>query len=357
MKFFFIGLISGFVLNFIFFLPESGVQINALWHGKVNEVSSIEKSPIFQESASEKFFVKKENILSLLDGKGSQIASVDIEENLSAQSGNGMYYAKYEKLGKSIELFGIAGGRYWNIKSLEYPSLSYNSKLVLLLNGDQSRIRILDLNGQPAGAGSISGRLNTVISFSEQSDYAAVGFLSGTYFILNESGNIIAEGQAPKGNIIKSAAVSSNGKFAVVHFGNTDLDSLKIINIEKNKESIYKLKHIYRTNAVLNISDEGRTCFIDTDKIIILKPNGKIYSEIEIKSKREGYGSISLWQGIYSAGYTDNSGQARFLLFNENGNILMNKSFSSDSFLQTKISNGVVFLRGSDNLFCYRMSY
>jgi hypothetical protein len=357
MKFFFIGLIFGAVLNFIFFLPESGVQINALWHGKVNDLSSIEKSPLFMESSSEKHFIKKENIFTLIDGTGSQLATVDVDENLSAHSGNGMYYAKYEKVGKNIELYGITGGRYWNLKSLEYPYLSNNAKLILLLNGDQSRIRILDLNGQSIGTGSISGRLNTVISFSEQNDFAAVGFLSGGYYILNESGNIIADGMAPKGNIVKTAAVSSNGKFAVIHFGNTDLDSLKIINIEKEKESIYNLKHTYKTNAVLNISDEGRTCFIDTDKIIILKPNGRLYTEIEIKPKREGYGSLSFWQGIYSAGYTDNSGLARFLLFNDKGKILMNKGFSSDSFLQAKISDGVIFLRGSDNLFCYRMSY
>jgi hypothetical protein len=357
MKYFFIGLVAGFILNFLFFLPENGIQVNALWQGSVNDISNVEKSPFFRETSAEKFFVKKDNILSLFDGSGARVASVDIEDSLSAQSGNGMYFAKFEKVGKNIELFGISGGRYWNLKSLEYPYLSNNAKLILMLNGDQSRIRILDLNGQGIGAGSISGRLNTVISFSELNDYAAVGFLSGGHFVLNESGNIISEGKAPKSCIVKSAAVSSNGKFSVFHLGNTESDFLKIINIENKKESVYNLKHVYKTNAVLNITDEGRTCFIDTDRIIILKPNGKIYSELEIKPKREGYGSLSFWNGIYSAGYTDNSGMARFILFNEKGNILINKSFSSDSFLQAKISNGVIFLRGSDNLYCYRMSY
>ena len=70
--------------------------------------------------------------------------SGSVAEGLVAFSGDGRFHARYRKVGSEVEFFNAAGERFWRLPSLEYPYLSRRGRLIFLMNGDQSGIRIAE---------------------------------------------------------------------------------------------------------------------------------------------------------------------------------------------------------------------
>jgi hypothetical protein len=354
MKYAFIGLLAGILFGFLpLFEPVGGFESHPEWHGYTDSPGNIETSgnpylagtvvPPLQTLAS----------IIILGSNGAILKKYENPNRLSTVSGSGMYIVEYEKVGKNVEFLNMNGERFWKMHSMEYPYLSYNSRVILLLNGDHSSLRVVDYNGNETSAGSIKGRLCNVISMSDRSDYSAAGFIDGNYYLIDEKGALRASGIVPEKNIVKSIGVSGNGMFFAVHYGGTKEDSVRLQNIEKNRFYEMKIRGVHPSKTALYVTDSGRLCFLDYDRIILADSDCDIDFELTIPAKRDGHSRIAYYDGIYVASFGIAGGGAQFVVFREDGTVLISQKLPEESFLDSFISGHVIYLRGSKNLYCY----
>jgi len=350
-----LGLLIGVVLNLFFPGPGNGIEIYPEWTGNIGNIRDIEKAPNLPESRLKNFIVKHDKYLYLLGGDGRVLNEVQTSDSITALSGNGKYYIKYPKLSKEIEFHNIAGERFWRMKSKEYPYLSYNARMIFLMNSDHSSVRIVDHNGNEIGAKEIIGRLCTVLSFSEITDFGGLGFLDGSFYILNESGKTIYEGITPAGNAVKGISISSNGVYASVHYGGVEKDHIRIINIQDSEYENVGLKNVHTAKTSIYVTNNGYVTVNDVDNILCFSDSGSMEYNIRIPKKRYGSSTIGYNNGIYSATYTKTDGESKLILYKDNGSILLSKTFPDETFLNASLKSDLIFLRGSDNLYCYRI--
>lgn len=357
MRYILIGLFLGLFLGLLpFWMPEGGIELYGEWHGALDklEETEISKDRLLGEMTLVPIVDK--NSIFIISGNGKMKARIDSPESLNAISGSGKYYIKYQKVGKHIELLDIDGDRFWKIKSMEYPFLSYNGKVILLLNGDNSRVRIIDYHGNEVGVKTISGRLCTTLSFSKHTDFSGVGFLDGSHYILNERGALIYSFSKPGNNSIKGIAISRNGAFAAVHYGNRDGDTVKLIDLHDKSSERIPLAHVHRAKTAIHVRSDGTVAILDHDRILVCDSDGDTRYEIKIQPKRIGYSKLYESDGMYIASYTRESGEAVFLMFQEDGNVYFHKEFPSESFLDCHLKGRVILLRGNRNLYSYSLS-
>ena len=351
MRYFFAGLITGIIINLLIFTSSGAIEIYPVFGATLNEIQQkTEASPLV--SVNEPAYpLRRDYNLDMVSPSGRPISSSLMEGEVVSLSGDGRYYASFSRTGKDVEFRGAAGERYWKMKSMEYPYLSYSGKIVLLLNGDQSAVRVVDINGNYIR--TISGRLCTTIAFSDEGDFSCIGFMDGTYYFVDEKGNVIMSGQAQTGFVVKGLAVSNNGMFACVHFGNIDRDCLRILNREKNKFTDLQVKGIHIMRTALHVREDGVVLFLDQNCIQCLSKRGGTRFLIDIPEKRPGQSSISFGNGLYVVAYTDSTGKSRSIFFNMDGEILYNREFTAETFLSSSIRGEYIFLRGSEHLYGY----
>jgi hypothetical protein len=353
MRYFFPGLIAGALVALVLISPGPGDELYPEWWGAIKSIPSLEKSA--ERGGKTTFFVRaSDQDYYLLKGNGDVAVNGSVTDGLAAFSGNGRFYVKFQKVGSSVEFFNARGDRFWKLESLEYPYLSHGGKLVLLMNGDHTGIRMVDYNGNMLPR-RLSGRTCTVIAFSDRGDYAGVGFIDGSYSFVNVKGKVIGSGMTPKGTIVKGVSVSRNGSFAAVHYGNNRKDYLRVIEIGSGDQDAVELSHVHPVKTSLYTGSDGLTTIIDVDRILNVSSSGRVKLSINIPPKRSGHSAISRDNDVYAVTYTMQSGVSRLLLFRDDGVILLSRDFPSESFLDAKIQGDLVFLRGSDNIFCYSL--
>ena len=350
MKYILSGVLVGIILNFYSFSPISGIEIYPAWSNSIKKINQLQSN---SQKKSGKYIVTYNNTIYLLNKDGSLFNATIIDDFLFAVSGNGKNYIKYQKVGKEIEYYNIKGERFWKIKSREYPYISYNSKIILLLNGDHSKVRVIDNNGKEIGIKEISGRFCTVMSFSKRNDYCSTGFLDGSFYFLNQSGKVIYKGESPNNLMIKSIAISSNGNFGAIHYGNNKKDYLGIIDIIEKEINRIELKNVHVVKNDLHISDNGNISFIDMNKLLTYRSNGKLEYEIKVPEKRKGFSKINYKDGLYFTSYTMSNGESKFIINKEDGTVILSKEFPMESFLNNQVVGNSILLRGSDSLYCY----
>lgn len=348
------GFIIGIVLNILpLWEPSAASEIYPEWQGKIDAVKDIAASP---NKALFKIIlhpVITESSVSILSGSGSEIENIMNNGSLISASGSGGYIAKYQKVGNEVEFLNARGERFWKVRSNEYPYLSHNGRLVLLLNGDQSRLRILDFNGNNIGVKQISGRLCTVISFSEKTDFAGAGFLDGWYYIINNKGQLAASDRVPDESLIKGIAISDSGNFFAIHYGNNRSDNIRLGDLEAGKIFNFPIKNIHHTRTAIAVSDSGRVYIIDYNRIIITDDEGNTEIAINIPPGQDGVSSINCRGGVNVAVYTGTDGLSRLIIFNNDGDVILHREFPDESFLESFIQGRALFLRGSQGLYCY----
>jgi len=150
---------------------------------------------------------------------------------------------------------------------MEYPYLSCNGKIIILMNGDQSGIRTVDYNGN-LGPIRISGRTCTAVVFSDRGDYGGVGFLDGSYYIIDPRGALTFYGMTPKGTMVKGLAVSGNGSYCAVHYGDTRKDHLRVIEIGSGDHDEVELAHAHPVKTAMHIGGDGYCTIIDIDRVL-----------------------------------------------------------------------------------------
>jgi hypothetical protein len=357
MRFFLLGLFIGLIVGLIpFWTHRNGFELYPEWHGKIDTIGAIEPSNNTAIAPLRLQPIKVENRIFILAGNGELKHEV-APDDLTAVSGNGKYYITYQKVGTSIEFFNIQGDRFWKLKSLEYPYLSYHGKLILLLNGDHSRIRIVDFNSNEIGVRHLHGRFCTTIAFSCHSDFAGIGFLDGSYYVIDENGLIRTAGTAPHHKPVKGISLSSRGNFAAIHHGGKENDIITLVNIPEKRSAPVELNNVHLTRTTMHITESGLLTAIDRDRILIADEDGDIQRIIRIPEKRVGHSRIEYRKGLLLVSYTKKTGEAFFLIFRSDGRILLAKEFPEEPMLDCSITDSVILLRGSQYLYCYSFSY
>ncbi len=353
MRYLLAGIIAGALAGIFFFQGVSASEIvpefyNSLSALDISINSDYRKIP-------DSFILPMSGKVFLLDTSGKAVKKVEYKDSIIELSGNGNFYIEYGQIGTKISLFGINGERYWQKDSMEKPLLSYNGKLILLLNGDHSGLRIFDTNGNTIGAGQITGRLCTSIEFSEKNDYGACGFIDGSYHFINQDGVVINSGNSPAGTAVKGIRISSNGKFGFVHYGNAVKDGVRIVDIADNDYDDSGLENVHTVKTAMNISDKGYGAIFDNDKVHLYDDDCDLQFRLDVPKKRAGFSTLVFENGIYALAYTKTTGESQMIVFRQSGEIFYAKEYPGESFLSSSIKEGLIFLRGSDNLFAYRI--
>ncbi len=356
MRYFFLGLVAGCLLAFVHIIePSGGMSLYPEWWGEVGNPSSIEQSGAQGLAPGRLFPVQSGSEVFLLAGNGTlQRQYKAADPLLLAVSGNGQYCAEFEKAGRNVEFISTAGDRFWRLKSLEYPYLSFSGRLVLLLNGDQSKVRIFDYNGNGIGAGSVMGRFCTVISFAQRSDFAGIGFIDGSYYLLNQKGEIVDKGKTPQNTVVKGMAVSDSGNYYAVHFGNAEKDRVRLVNVRAKDVNECALSNVHMTRTAMNVADDGTLAVLDRDRLVFTDDDADVDRIIKLPPARAGHAKIARADGLCAVTYSPETGGARFILMQNDGNILFTKDVPEESFLDCVIDGGAILLRGSQKLLAYR---
>lgn len=353
MKYLLSGLLAGAILSLLIF---QGVSASELHTGFYISLSDIDNMQIMDSRGAADFYVvPRNNRIYLFSGIGQLAKKIEPVDSLTEFSGNGQYYIQYGQVGTSIELLGYNGERYWKLGSREKPLLSHNGKLILLLIGDHSRIRMFDTNGNPAGAKEVSGRLCTSIEFSAANDFACFGFADGTYYFLDEKGNIINRGELPAGNIVKGMRISSSGIYGAVHYGTEQKDSVRVINIPDNDTEDEELSSCHIMKTALNVDNEGRVSVLDNDSFLVLDDDADEVFKVKIPAKRPGQSAITKLGEYYFLAYTKSTGESQLFIFTGDGRLFYSREFAGESYLAAAVRGESVIVRGSDSLFSYKI--
>lgn len=352
MRYLLLGAILGTVIGIFSFQGISASEILPEFYHSLSIAAGADAAD--NKSIPESFVLHMEGRVLLVDNKGNAVKKVENGSDLIEFSGNGQFYIRYGKVGTKIELFGINGERYWQKDSREKPFISYNGRLIFLLNGDHSSIRIFDTNGNVIG-GQISGRLCTSIEFSERNDFGSCGFIDGSYYFINQAGSVINRGNAPAGNAIKGIRISSNGKYGFIHYGNTQKDYVRVVDIADNKYDDDAMENVHAMKTSMHISDDGYAAIFDNDKVLIYDDDCDIQHKVNVPKKRAGFSSLTMQKGVYALGYTKSTGESQLVVFLKSGRIFYAKEYPDESFLNCIINDKLIFLRGSDSLFAYSL--
>jgi len=360
MRYFFLGMLPGILINFFVLSPSGAASLSPVFTSGINTIETIEQAPVSDAGSGVEFPVKTSDNFFMLNGHGKLLHKTDLQGMLTGFSGNGQYFVKFEKTGKEIELFNLKGERFWKQKSREYPYLSHNGALVLLMNGDHSAIRILDYNGNEIGAKKVIGRLCTIIAFSSRGDVGGIGFLDGSYYIIRGNGEIIASGITDNGTMIKGLAISDDGSYAGIHYGSSEKDRLIVLSLgekEQKTSRVYDLPAAHVVKTAMYMSTQGLLVFLDIESLLILGSNGKLRERLAVPAKRNGQSDIHGGDGFFTLCYTMRSGESLFAVFQKDGTVLYKRVFPGESFLSSYIQGGFILLRGSDNLYCYNLRF
>lgn len=348
-----LGVLVGALLSLIpIWQPRGGAQVYPEWQGVIKSIESIERSPNPDPAKRSLPPIATPEAIHVLSGSGEELHRQEAGGRLLAPSGDGSYYAAYEKAGEKIEFFDIKGNPYWNAKSREYPHLSHRGALVVLVSSDQSQARFKDMHGNDLAA-PVTGRFCTVVAFAPGADLAGIGFLDGSYSIISHKGTVIRSGLAPAGTLVKNIALSKNGGFAAVHFGNEKGDGIRIIDLSGGRERDARLERVHLAKTALSIDNRGRTAVLDFNRITIFSKRGKTVVLVSVPQAKPGMSSIVTDGELYAAAYSNARGEAQLVIFRADGTVLLSKGFPLEPYLDARLTGSTLLLRGSQNLYCY----
>lgn len=353
MKYIFSGFFIGFIFFTIpFFSGEKPFTAYPQWFSSIDKIHTTSITPNNQVKDG-KFVLNTENALYHINTKGAVIFSKIFDQGvLHASSGNGDYYTTFEKLGDSISFFGKDGNIYWKHETPQYPYLSYSAQNVLLLIADLSGLFVLDFDSNPSGAKFIEGKFCSSIVFSSKSDYAGAGFLDGKFYILDEAGKLFFSGKVPTGNSVKSMALSPNGKFAAIHYGNTSEDGLLCIDLLNRKTISSKLKNCHSSKTGISITDDGVFAILDFDNLIVANTNDKELISINITPAIAGHSKIKNLENSFAITYPTENG-ATLLVFSRQGEVFFKKNFANERYMDLETNENSILVRGINNLYSW----
>jgi len=356
MRYFITGLIAGIALGFApWLMPSHSFKIFPQWYGKISSAHTLATSPFTGKSENLIGPVQTDKGYLLFKENGTVAAKPSTDTGILAPSGNGMYYIEYGKLSDELSYRNYREEPFWNLSTHEYPHLSHEGKLILLVTADNSAVRMVDYNGNFTGVKKITGRFCTSIGFSQPGNAAAIGFLGGTYYFLNKEGEIVYKGVTPDSSIVKTVSINSNGKYGAVLYGSSGEgnDKLLLVNIHKDDSFTVPVKGTSRARASISINGKGTALFLGMTHLYLVQIPREKHRPIDIPDRREGHNSIQYADGVFSISYTDRKGTSRFYVVHEDGNVLYARAFPEEPYIDIIMRDRSILLRGPDTLYCY----
>jgi hypothetical protein len=351
-----LGLFLGSFLTLIpVWMPSGAAALTGEWHGTLKSAADIQRSDDRAAKSAVFASLVADDSLLTLSGNGALVNKIAVPGKLLSGSGSGKFYAVFERTGSHVELFSARGDRFWKIPSAETPYLSYNGELILFINADMSQVRLFDHNGNPVGAQGVAGRFMTAFSFARGSDHAAVGFLDGSWSVISKAGEITAHGAAPGGALVKSVALSDDGAYAAVHFGDDKGDHVFIVNTAKQSEKRADLSRAHIARIAMHVRPDGRLAVLDGGRIVLYSKRGNVNRILQVPREKAGIASISFDGGVYAAAYPREDGDSQLVVFTEEGEELFSRTCAGESFLTTMMDGRLILARGSQGLYCYRV--
>lgn len=239
---------------FIFFSKEEkSIRARLLWKKSFTEIKAI-LDKYKRELPPQKNRKKSYNVhMYLSRDKGLLLDDGGLVSKIFAMDGSKIWEKSiqkdiligYDKVGKMIELYNTEGMRLWKLNTFRYPRFSPGGMFFLLINGDSSRISLLDLKKQTIIPELAFGHILTTMAWSKDESKVALGFLDGTLVVANSRGEILisqkinlpggndnTEGHHNRFSVIKSISLSYGGSSTIVHYGLLDKDYIALFNHE-----------------------------------------------------------------------------------------------------------------------------
>jgi hypothetical protein len=353
MKFAIPGFIIGLIINLFLYSKVPGAEIRARWADTIPGLTKQEPAAS-AGAAIAPFVVRKDPGIYLVDNRGIVVGRAKHDGFLAEANRAGTYYITYQKVGKQIEFFNMSGQPFWRLASREYPYLSYNARLIFLLNGDHSKLRIVDHNGNTVGAREISGRLCTVIAFSQGSDFGAAGFADGAYYAVDPAGLITARGMTPGNTVVKSLAVSDGGQYLAVHYGDDQADGLGLVEIAENQRRDIALG-FHGARTALHVNDRGEAMILDGNRLALVDRRARVRYSRDIPPAKTGQSSIVFNNGYYAIAYAGERGDAVLLIVRDDGQVVFSRNYPNEAYLVAEFRGDSLLAKGADNLYCYSL--
>lgn len=183
-------------------------------------------------------------------------------------------YLAYSKLGKEISYFARSGELYWKRDSASYPVSDPEGRLILLLSGDLTAVRLMDRNGNMEASAPMTGLVLTDYAFTndwptdrkgERQAAAAVLFASGpAYLIVYGAGVKVSRLPIPDAEktFAKSIALA-DGRIAI-HLGDAEGDTIRTYSVKERSGQLTlslaastKLPVVYPHRIAMSMVGDG----------------------------------------------------------------------------------------------------
>ncbi|MDH7554388.1 MAG: hypothetical protein QHH74_12100 [Spirochaetota bacterium] len=352
MRYSIIGLLVGILLGFSpVFMTHTGFLLTPLWYGSLQKIQAIEAAPGNDEKMS--FAVTTDSGYYYIGASGLVHKFITAGDAFIKSTSDGKFYITYKKVGNEIALYNAANEFFWKLPSTEYPYISPDGSIIILLTADGSSARIADFNGNVYNHDELNGQFTTTVAFSQKGSFAGIGFIDGRYYICNNTGQIIYKGTSPSSTVVKGIAIDDTGKYALVHCGNSSKDYVVGINITRQKSFAYELSAPHHVKTSMAINTYGKALFLDFDRLLEIDIKGKDVTPYDIIKKRYGQSQVSGNDDIFMISYPADAGGSVWYVWQWGKGALYKREFYEEPFLHHILSHNIILLRGQDTLMCF----
>jgi hypothetical protein len=356
MRYFLVGILAGIILALSpIFMERPAPSVYPEWSADLTSTAKTAQSTDTLLPVETRLTEMLGESIFIFTSGGSLADKIDLPpDTLAALSESGKFYASYKKVAEEISFASVTGERFWKINSMEYPYLSPNGKVILLLVADLSNVRIVGYNGNPLGIKEIPGMMCTAISFAHKTDSAAVGFLDGSITVVSENGELRYRGRVPSG-VVKTIALSDSAHFLAVHYGNAEKDGLFVVDMDSKKEHAFSLPSHHFVKTGLHVNDNGDVAIVNNNAFILCTKKGSITARIPLAPQRPGQSAVISDGSMYAFSYRKEEGGSALYLCTDEGTTILKKDFPMETHLDCAIRDGILTARGLASVYAWRI--
>jgi hypothetical protein len=352
MRYAILGLLVGILLGIApVFMIHTGFVLTPLWYGSLQKIQTIE--PASTTNGKMSFAVITDNGYLYIAANGLVHKFISSTDAFVKPTTDGKFYITYKKIGNEIAMYNAVNEFFWKLPSTEYPYISPDGSIIILLTADGSSARIADFNGNVYPNDELNGQFTTSIAFSQKGSFAGIGFIDGRYYICNNKGQIIYKGTSPSSTVVKGIAIDDSGNYALVHCGNSSKDYVVGISIARQKSFTYELSAPHYVKTSMAINTYGKALFLDFGRLLEIDIKGKDVTSYDIIKKRYGQSQVSVSNDIFMISYPTEAGGSVWYVWQWGKGTLYKREFYEEPFLHHILSHNIILLRGQDTLMCF----
>ncbi|MDH5655929.1 MAG: hypothetical protein OEZ34_08475 [Spirochaetia bacterium] len=292
-------------------MPESPSIYPFLQYSLINEKNDFVKIPELENGNIFNVLISEDR--RTLKRPFQEDRSIDSKDFLTFSPFLGKGFFIYKKVGKEISFLTSDGEVLWKKPFSSYPVTDPMGRVILLLTGDNNRVDLADMNGNPAGVFSVSGNFLSDYDFSIIDSVILLSFANGDIALLSKEGNLLLRFQISsflnvKGEetlFVKSNSVSSDGKRFAVHYVFKERDYVSVFSFDKEdpesfqKEYEISLDRIYP--HILHFAVESSGILIAApDSASFYNEDGELLWKNKLQEKEEIYRPVFSLKHIFA---------------------------------------------------------